>query len=76
MNDLSCYLCSRSFKFRVQLKKHMQDKHGDIKFPCDICQRKFISRDDRNIHKESCHPQNVLKPRKILILLIEIGDDS
>ena len=77
MADFTCDICTRSFKLRIELKKHMEEKHDAIEFSCDACQRKFISNDDLDAHKQTYHSQNVLKIRKLLILLVfEIGGDN
>jgi len=47
----SCRHCSDSFTWRSQLMVHLLKSHNEGSwFLCDICQKKFVTRYDRNMH--------------------------
>lgn len=52
----SCLICGEKFRFKIGLKKHVQDEHKSS-FKCEPCDRMFISEKNLRRHTRTIHLQ-------------------
>ncbi|XP_040150867.1 zinc finger protein 14-like isoform X2 [Anopheles arabiensis] len=53
-NITQCYICRKRFRFRMDLRQHLQNEHAkDIPFNCNICVSETIT----NLHRLNMHHQ-------------------
>ena len=65
-NDFKCQKCSKVLSNNFNLKTHMKTCKGVDNFTCDICFKRFLSKDHKYKHRKSgkCVP---ISPRTITI---------
>ncbi|XP_053688216.1 zinc finger protein 62 homolog [Sabethes cyaneus] len=47
-----CSECDRAYSFKRSLNDHVRQVHENIRYPCDICEKEFVSRDVLRIHRK------------------------
>ena len=50
-----CDICSKDFKSKSVLRKHIQAVHEEIKYPCNRCEFKSTQKGNLQTHIESVH---------------------
>ena len=55
INMKSCTECKYTSKWRGDLNKHINAKHKGIQFLCDMCDAKFLSKQNYEKHKATIH---------------------
>ena len=51
----TCDICSKTYKFKRILKRHIASVHEKVKYPCNQCDKHFTQRGDVKRHVESVH---------------------
>ena len=56
-----CDKCEKSFKFDINMKKHITKDHegGELPFKCDMCEKAFLYETKLNTHKMYVHERNI-----------------
>ena len=55
IKDFKCDQCSKSFGRNSNLKRHKEIIHLQEKFDCEICEKKYTTKQNRDIHQKQFH---------------------
>ena len=50
-----CEFCGKSYLFKPNLKKHINNKHKGIKYKCEHCDKTFKDKQELNLHRDNTH---------------------
>lgn len=67
VKNFSCEICTKSFKYNVQLRIHMRTHSGERPHTCEICHRGFSQLSNLRSHRKVVHSK--VKPYKCQLCL-------
>ena len=65
---MNCNICDLRYSSKSKLKRHVNSKHLEIKFPCHECGKKFSDADSVKRHIDSVHKRIVFKCDKTSVI--------